>query len=216
MTKALLIVDVQNDFLPGGALAVAYSDQILPVINKLIDQFDYVFATKDYHPKNHISFASRWQKSVGFKIKMGVIEQVLWPDHCVAGEWGSQLSDKLNKKKIKLEFIKGTQSEIDSYSIFFDQNHNPASEIDRYFKKREISDLYIVGLTTDYCVKQTALDALSLGYNVFIVVDGCKAVNIHKSDGTTALNEMQKKGAHLIYSDELIKQSHLKVQKRTK
>lgn len=209
MTKALLIVDVQNDFLPGGALAVSNADQILPVINKLIEQFDCVLATKDYHPKNHISFASRWQQPVGSKVTVKAKEQILWPDHCIAGKWGSMLSDKLNSEKIKQEFFKGIDSEVDSYSIFFDQNLNPASNIKQYLSQHQISELYVVGLATEYCVKHTVLDALSLSYNVFVVIDACKAVNLDARDEQHALDEMISKGAHPIYSDELIQRYNL-------
>ncbi len=204
MNEALLIVDLQNDFLPKGSLAVPNSDQVIPVINELIPLFENVFTTRDSHPKDHVSFASRWNKSIGETVVKDGVEQMLWPNHCIKGEWGYQYSDSLDQEKITEEFYKGTSSDVDCYSIFFDQNRKPASEIDTYLKKRNILKLFIVGLATDYCVLQTVLDALELDYEVVIVKDGCKAINLNPGDEERAYGLMKEKGARLIDSAELL------------
>lgn len=204
MKKALLFVDVQNDFLPKGALAVNEGDKIVPIINALMPLFKLVIASRDWHPKDHISFAATWNKKVGDHQHIMGRDQILWPVHCVQNTWGSEFPKALHKNHISQEFHKGIESGIDSYSVFLDQQGNPATLIDSYLREHKITDLYIAGLATDYCVKQTVLDALSLGYKVYVVVDGCKAVNLQMNDETMALEEMKKRGAHLIYSKELI------------
>ena len=203
MNKALLIVDLQNDFLPKGALAVANSDQIIPVINALMPLFKEVYATKDCHSKDHISFASSWNKEVGESILVNGSKQTLWPDHCIKGQWGCQLSDSLNQEIVVKEFYKGTDPAVDSYSVFLDQNRKPASNIVKHLELKQIKELYIVGLATDYCIKETVLDAIDLGYRVSVIVDGCKGVNIKPGDEGRALLEMKEKGACLIKSEEL-------------
>ncbi len=207
MSKALLIVDLQNDFLPQGALAVPNSGQIIEVINILIPLFEEVYATKDCHPKNHISFASRWNKEVGENIMVNGSKQILWPDHCIKGLWGYQFPELLNQQSVVKEFYKGTDPDVDSYSIFLDQNRNPASEIHDYLKSKQIIELYIVGLATDYCVRETVLDAIDLGYTASVILDGCKGVNLEPYNEEKALIEMKEKGARLIKSEELLKQS---------
>ena len=205
MSKALLIVDLQNDFLPQGALAVPNSGQIVEVINNLMPLFEEVYATKDCHPKNHVSFASRWNKEAGERVFVNGSKQILWPDHCIKGQWGYQFPDLLNQESIAKEFYKGTDSDVDSYSIFLDQNRNPASKILEYLETKQIVELYIVGLATDYCVKETVLDALNLGYTVSVIMDGCKGVNLEPDDEEKAFLEMKEKGACLIKSEELLK-----------
>ncbi|MCH9632387.1 MAG: Nicotinamidase [Chlamydiae bacterium] len=208
MSRALLIVDLQNDFLTQGALAVPNSDQIIPLINALMPLFENVYATKDCHPENHVSFASRWNKEVGQSAMINDSKQILWPDHCIKDQWGYQFPDSLNQKWISKEFYKGTDPNVDSYSIFFDKNKNPASKIQEHLKTEQISELFIVGLATDYCVRETVLHALDLGYRVSIIVDGCKGVNIEPGDEEKAIVEMKEKGASLVESEELFKTSY--------
>lgn len=197
--RALIIVDVQNDFLPGGALGVEGGEEILPIINALIDQFDLVVASQDIHPEKHMSFAETHGKQVGEKINLGSQIQNLWPIHCVENTQGAALAEGLKKEKINAYFKKGTDLHIDSYSAFFDNDHEHKTGLDNYLRGRNVETVYIVGLTTDFCVKYTALDALSLGYRVIVVRDACKPV----FDEEEPLKELQEKGAEVIFSKEV-------------
>lgn len=194
MQTALIIVDVQNDFLPGGALAISGGDQITLPINQLMDEVDFIVATQDFHPKGHVSFASTHNQAVGSKVG----EQSLWPDHCIQGSYGALLSSSLNLKKIDVVIQKGMDKEIDSYSAFFDNARKSQTQLDSILKKREIRRLLVAGLATDYCVKYTVLDALDLGYEVFLSLDAICAVNAYPGEGEKAMQEMQKKGAKII------------------
>lgn len=204
--KALLIIDVQNDFCEGGNLAVKDSLQIIPVINKLIKKFetnnDFVIATKDWHPANHKSFASVSNTNVGELGTLNGLPQVWWPDHCIENTKGSEFHNKL--LPIKNIVYKGNDPEVDSYSGFFDNNKVHETELNKILKEKNIDTLYILGLATDYCVKFTALDALSLGYKVYLVADGCKGVNINPDDSEKAVQEMKNAGAVIINSDEIM------------
>ncbi|MBC2854925.1 MAG: bifunctional nicotinamidase/pyrazinamidase [Bacilli bacterium] len=186
--KGLLIVDIQNDFCQGGSLEISQSNEIIPVINNLIEYFKkknlFIVGTKDYHPENHISFS-------------------YWPVHCVENTFGSEFHPELNK--FSNIVLKGTDLKIDSYSGFFDNEYRKQTNLDSLLKEHNVTDLYIVGLATDYCVKYTVLDALALKYNVFVITDGCKGVNINSLDSDNALLEMQEKGAVLIKSSDLLK-----------
>lgn len=205
MNQALLIVDLQNDFLPGGALAVPKGDLIIPIVNKLLDGFDLIIASLDWHPKKHMSFASSWGKKVGERIQTFGGEQILWPDHCVQNTKGSAFPKELNQAKVDQIFYKGVDEDVDSYSIFFDQRQKPASEIYSFLKANKVEDLFIVGLATDYCVLQTALDAKKLGFRVFVVQDGCKAVNLNPKDESRALQKMKEQGISLAQSSQVQK-----------
>ena len=203
--KALLIIDLQNDFLPGGALAVNCGDEIIPIINELQSVFDLVIATKDWHPANHKSFASNHQnEKIGNVINLNGIEQVLWSDHCVQNSFGAELSSLLNKDSISKIIIKGTDTEIDSYSAFFDNNHINSTGLHKYLKENNVDELFITGLATDYCVYFTVKDALQLGYKTRLVTDAVKGVNINSSDSQKAIDDMEKNGAMLITSKEII------------
>lgn len=202
--RALILVDVQNDFLPGGALAVNGGDEILPVVNRLLDlPFDLIVASRDWHPPNHGSFASVHGKEVGEKIQLGGLEQILWPDHCIQDSEGAQLSDSLNQKRIDVLVNKGMHPEIDSYSAFFDNEHQRTTELDKILKENEIEDVYIVGLATDYCVKFTAIDALECGYHVYLIEDGCKGVDLQAEDSERAIAEIRARGGRVIHSSQL-------------
>lgn len=199
MNKALLVVDVQNDFCRGGALEVEGADNILPLINKLIDEFNensnLVIATMDYHPANHGSFASNSVGNVGEMGKLNGIPQIWWPDHCIENTHGSELHKDL--KPIKNKIYKGRNPKYDSYSGFFDANGEP-TKLDTLLKKNDIDTLYVVGLATDYCVKFTVLDALKLGYKVNLITAGCRGVNLSPADSEQAINEMKRFGAIII------------------
>lgn len=200
MNQALLIVDLQNDFLPKGALAVPHGDEIIPIINQLASYFKVVVTSLDWHPSDHVSFASTWDKT-----PQEIHEnQILWPTHCVANTQGSQHPSSFKKERVQKAFYKGNQKDVDSYSIFFDQSKKIASDIDAYLKKKKIKDLFIVGLATDYCVLETALDAKSLGYNVFVIEDGCKAVNLKEGDEEKSYNIMKKRGISIVKSKDIL------------
>jgi nicotinamidase/pyrazinamidase len=199
MSKALLIIDVQNDFCKGGALEVGEASEIFPVINKLIDEFeennDLIIATLDYHPANHGSFASNSGGNIGEMGELNNIPQIWWPDHCVQGSVGAELHKDL--KSIKNKIYKGQNPKYDSYSGFFDANKE-ATELDVLLKENYIDTLYVAGLATDYCVKFTVLDALELGYRVYLVEDGCRGVNLSPTDSKDAVKEMERLGAVII------------------
>lgn len=207
MKQALIIIDLQNDFLPGGSLAVANGDQIIAPINQLMDHFDLVIASQDCHPKNHISFAKTWNKRVGEVILENGVEQMLWPVHCVEDTFGAQFPSSFNSYLVDQIFYKGCLEKVDSYSVFIDQFGSKATDIDSYLNSENVQHLTFVGLATDYCVKASVLDALKLSYQVQVVYDACKAVNICVDDEKKALNEMKEKGACLISFKEILQAS---------
>ncbi|MBI3508319.1 MAG: nicotinamidase [Chlamydiia bacterium] len=174
--KVLILTDVQNDFLSGGALGVKGGEEILPVILRLIPRFPHVLATQDWHPHNHCSFGNPW------------------PIHCVQDTWGADFSPKLDRTKFAAIFHKGSDPNVESYSIFFDAKGQPATGIHEYLQTRKWRDLYFAGLTTDYCVFYSVLDALKLGYRVTVIQDACRAIG----DAKKALAHMKEKGAQLV------------------
>ncbi|NGX61930.1 MAG: hypothetical protein K940chlam9_01421 [Chlamydiae bacterium] len=194
LKKALLIVDVQNDFLPGGALAVPDGDQVIPIINDLQKEFPLVVATEDCHPENHSSFAHFHGKKPGEKIEVEGELQELWPVHCVQGSWGAELAPSLEKGRIDQVFYKGTDARVDSYSAFFDNQRLRSTGLTAYLREKGIEKLYIVGLATDYCVKFTALDALSEGFSVYVIPEGCRGIDLAPGDVEKAYFEMEKAG----------------------
>lgn len=203
--KALIVVDIQNDFLPGGALAVPDGDQIIPIVNQVMPVFDLVVATQDWHPANHQSFASNHAGAkVGQMIKLMGMDQILWPDHCIQHTLGSEFSTALHSKLFDAVFQKGTDVAIDSYSGFFDNGHLKNTGMGDFLKSQGVTEVYILGLATDYCVKFTALDAVQLGFDTTVISDATKAVNLQQHDGEKALNSMREKGVRLIESQELL------------
>ena len=202
--EALLLIDIQNDFLPGGALEVNHGDAILPIVNQLIKKFKLVIATQDWHPADHKSFASNHAtRKVGDIIKLNGLDQILWPDHCVQGSFGAELSEKLDTSTLTKIFLKGTDPEIDSYSGFFDNGHLKSTGLSDYLKDLNVDKIYISGLATDYCVKYTALDAMREGFKTWVVVDGTRAVNLHTNDFEKAIKEMEAAGVKTISSEDL-------------
>ncbi len=197
--KALLLVDIQNDFLPGGALPVPDGDQVAPVANLLMPHFDFVIATQDWHPANHASFADNHaQKKPGDRIILSGLSQILWPRHCVQNTPGAQLAAGLQLDRIQKTVQKGTDAAIDSYSGFFDNGHRRRTGLQDVLAGQGVTNLYVLGLATDYCVKFTVLDACALGYRVFVVVDGCRGVNLAPGDAAAALEEMRRAGAAVV------------------
>ena len=205
--QALIMVDIQNDFLPGGSLAVPEGDQIIPLANRLQKQFDLVVATQDWHPATHGSFAANQPgKKPGEIIDLNGLSQILWPVHCVQGSKGAAFADDLDSEKISKVFQKGTDMNIDSYSGFFDNGQRKAIGLEDYLKQMGAEQLYIVGLATDYCVKFTALDAHQAGFNTTVIKDATRAVNLEPGDYQKALTEMEKQGINVVKSKTIFKQ----------
>ena len=203
--KALILVDIQNDFLPGGALPVPEGDAVIPIANRVQQAFDLIVATQDWHPAHHGSFAANHpNRKPGELGELGGLPQVLWPVHCVQNTGGAAFAPGLETKRITRVFPKGTDPEIDSYSGFFDNGHKKATGLGDYLRRRGATDVYVLGLATDYCVKATALDARELGFNTHLIADGCRGVNLHPGDVDRALDAMRAAGIRVMQSSELV------------
>lgn len=203
-TDALLIVDVQNDFIPGGALAVSEGDQVVPVINALQEKFALVIATQDFHPANHGSFAANHDgRNPGEFIQLAGLNQILWPVHCVQGSSGTEFHPDLNQSQWKAIFQKGKNPEVDSYSGFFDNARRGDTGLGGYLSALGVRRVFVCGLALDYCVKFTALDAKSLGFDTFVISDATRAVNINPEDGAKAFEEMKLQGIRILTSKDL-------------
>jgi nicotinamidase/pyrazinamidase len=202
--KALIIVDLQNDFLPGGALPVPRGHEVIPIANELQRRFELVLATQDWHPPDHGSFAANHPgKKPGDRIMLDGIEQILWPVHCVQNTPGAEFAAAFDTSRIAHVFHKGIERKIDSYSTFFDNAHRRQTGLADYLKKRSINDIYLMGLALDYCVKYSALDARQLGLNTHVILDGCRGIELEPGDIERALEEMKRAGAVLLKSSEL-------------
>ncbi|MBN1849771.1 MAG: bifunctional nicotinamidase/pyrazinamidase [Deltaproteobacteria bacterium] len=199
MKEALILVDIQKDFLPGGALVVPEGDAIIPVVNELIPQFGLVLACKDWHPHDHGSFASQHPgKKPGDIIILNGLEQILWPDHCVMETPGAEFAQGLNTNGIHKIFPKGTDPAIDSYSAFFDNGHQQDTGLGPYLKEEGVEKVFIVGLATDYCVKFTALDAQGLGFKTTVIKQGVRGVELNPGDCDKAFQDMIHAGIDII------------------
>ena len=202
--NALLLVDIQNDFMPGGALEVSNGHLIIPAVSKLIElPFATIIASKDWHPRNHISFAATHKKKIGDIIEVEGIKQILWPVHCVQDTPGAEFFPGWDTHKVQKIFHKGTDPTIDSYSAFFDNSRKKSTGLGEYLRKKGVDSLFIAGLATDYCVKYSAFDAISMGLNVYVISDACKGVNLKSNDCKNALREMETAGALVISSDDV-------------
>ena len=203
--RALIIVDMQYDFLPGGALETKGGDEIIEPINKLQSEFDLVVATQDWHPRGHGSFASSHPgRSIGDIVDLNGLDQVLWPDHSIQESDGAKLSADIDKSRIARVFRKGMNPEVDSYSGFYDNGHRGDTGLDAYLKSNGVTQVYVVGLALDYCVKFTALDAKRAGYDTTLIVDASRAVNLQPEDGENAVNMMKATGIHLMNANNLL------------
>jgi len=203
--KTLLIIDVQHDFCPGGALEVPEGNQIVPVINQLIPHFDAVIQTQDWHPEEHSSFASSHKNKQPFEtIEMPYGPQTLWPNHCVQGSDGAAFHPDLITNPTQLIIRKGFRKHIDSYSAFYENDKKTSTGLNGYLRERNINELYVAGLATDFCVKWSVLDALEEGYEVTVIDDVVKGIDM---DGSVeeAWNEMDAAGADRVSSMELLK-----------
>lgn len=201
---ALLIVDVQNDFCPGGALEVPNGDAIVPTINELSESFDHVIQTQDWHPDGHSSFASSHEdKNPYDTIQMPYGEQVLWPDHCIQGSEGAEFHPKLNTTRSQLIIRKGFRKNIDSYSAFYENDNSTKTGLTGYLKDRDIDTLYVAGLATDFCVKWSVVDGCKEGFKVTVIKDAVRGIDIEGSVDQ-AWEEMEEAGANVISSQEVL------------
>lgn len=199
--RALLLIDIQNDFMPFGSLPVADGDAVVAIANVLAGRFELVVATQDWHPANHGSFASNHPgMRPGEVVELGGRPQVLWPDHCVQNTPGASFHSGLDVAAIDLVVRKGTDPAIDSYSGFFDNGHLKDTGLAKALRERGVNEVVLVGLATDYCVKFTALDARAEGFAVTVVTDGVRAVDLDAGDGDQALAEMASAGCRLTRS----------------
>jgi nicotinamidase/pyrazinamidase len=205
--RALILVDIQNDFVPGGALAVPGGDEIVPLANRLQSHFRVVVATQDWHPAAHGSFAANHAgRKPGDVVELAGLEQILWPVHCVQNTPGAAFVAELDISRVAQVFQKGTDPDIDSYSGFFDNGRRRATGLGDYLKQHNVRQVYVLGLATDYCVKFTALDARQLGFETFLILDACRGVELKPGDVAAAVNEMRDAGVHMVYSAAILKQ----------
>ena len=202
MSEALIVIDVQNDFCPGGALGVEGGDQIVPILNRLQERFETIVLTQDWHPADHRSFASQHQAEPFSTTMMPYGEQVLWPDHCVQGSEGAAFHPALDTDRAQLVIRKGFRSSIDSYSAFFENDRSTVTGLAGYLRERGIERIALAGIATDFCVAYSALDAVKLGFKVRVVEDASRAIDL---DGSLAaqMKEMRGAGVTITTSDTL-------------
>lgn len=199
---ALLVIDVQNDFLPGGTLAVPFGNEVIEPINKLLKlPFDVVVACQDYHPKDHISFASSHKKIVGDVVYIDGFAQTLWPDHCVQGTKGAEFASSLHTEAFDFIVKKDDNERSDTYSAFY------GKKLSDYLRKKNVKNVVVAGLALDWCVKCSALDSVKEGFETIVVADACRAVNLHAQDGEKAIKEMEKKGVKICILSDLLKEA---------
>ena len=209
---ALILVDLQNDFMPGGALAVPQGDAVVPIANRLSEVFaapdaagDLVVATQDWHPADHGSFASQHPGArPGDVLELDGLRQELWPDHCVEGTPGSEFHPALAQPNITRVFRKGSDPAIDSYSTFFDNARRKSTGLADFLHERNVDQIYIMGLATDYCVKFSVLDALSLGFKTCVIEDGCRGIDLQTGDVESAFEAMTAAGAEVVSSGDAL------------
>lgn len=201
---ALILVDIQNDFLPGGALAVPEGDRIIPVVNQLLPRFELIVATQDWHPPDHGSFAANHRGRQPFeRIDLDGLPQTLWPVHCVQNTGGALLAPGLETRRIARVFPKGTDPRVDSYSGLFDNGHRQSTGMGEWLRQRGVAEVCVAGLATDYCVKFTALDAVREGFRVSLVEEACRGVNLAPDDVTRALAELRDAGVRVVNSAQM-------------
>lgn len=204
--NALILVDLQNDFVPGGALGVREGDKVIPVANQLQPRFELIVATQDWHPRNHGSFAANHPgKKPGDIIDLDGLPQILWPIHCVQNTHGAEFVPGLDRSRIAKVFHKATDPRIDSYSAFFDNGHRKATGLGDFLKAQKVTDIFIAGLATDFCVKYSALDAIGLGFKTHVIEEGCRGVNLQPDDSAKAIEEIRKVGVEIVKSVETLK-----------
>jgi len=201
--RALIITDIQNDFVSGGSLEVPFGEQIIPLVNELSEHFDLVVATQDWHPPNHKSFASSHSgKKIFDIIMLGGQEQVLWPDHCIQGSPGAALHHDLKTNRVEAIFRKGMDADIDSYSAFYDNGHKKNTGLGGYLKDRRVTEVYLCGLAGDYCVYYSAKDALTAGFKTVLIEDATRSIS--KDGFEKAKDELRRLGGEIVDSNTLI------------
>ncbi len=202
--RALILVDLQNDFVAGGSLAVPDGNAVIEVANRLMPHFDFIVATQDWHPAAHESFAtSHPGHEVGEVVDLHGLPQVLWPTHCVQDTHGADFVSTLNTEAFDHVVRKGTDPTIDSYSGFFDNGHRKKTEMTALLREAGVDEVWVMGLATDYCVKFTALDAVQEGFRTSLIVDGCRAVNLSPTDGASAIQELRDAGVKIMESNDV-------------
>ncbi|WP_066223009.1 bifunctional nicotinamidase/pyrazinamidase [Formosa haliotis] len=200
--RALILVDIQNDFLPGGSLAVEQGDEIITLVNSIQSKFDLVVASQDWHPENHSSFASNHKNKEVFEvIKLNGQDQVLWPNHCVQGTDGAAFSSALNTDNVAAIFRKGMHKKVDSYSAFFDNNKTQHTGLEAYLKSMQVTDVYVCGLAADYCVYFTAKDAQNLGFKTYYITDATRYIS--EVVYNTALLDLKQLGVTILNSADI-------------
>ena len=201
--RALIVIDLQNDFMLGGSLPVPDGDAVVPVVNRVMPRFDLVVASQDWHPADHGSFASQHPgNKPGDVVDLNGLDQILWPDHCVEDTEGAAFHADLATDRIVKVFHKGTDPGIDSYSTFFDNAHRKSTGMADYLRVQGVTDVYLLGLATDYCVKFSALDTVECGFKAHVIEDGCRGIDLHAGDVSRALDEMRTDGVEIVTSDE--------------
>ena len=200
--KTLIIIDAQKDFMPGGSLEVPEGDKIVPVVNDLQEKFDLVIATQDWHPQDHVSFASNHEGKAPFdKIEWHGMEQILWPDHCVQNTDGADFHPNLNMKKVEAIFRKGMDKGIDSYSGFYDNGHEKNTGLAGYLRERKAKELYFSGLAADVCVQFSIKDALKEGFSTTLIEDATRAIDDEEFEKIK--KDLKEKGCRFISSSEI-------------
>ena len=202
--QALLLIDLQYDFVEGGALAVAGGLDVIEIANRLMPKFELVIATQDWHPPDHQSFASQHPGlSIGEKFQLDGLAQTAWPDHCVQGSHGAEFVKALNLKPIQRVVRKGTDRSVDSYSGFYDNGHRRSTGLAEYLREQNVNHVFVMGLATDYCVLATVLDALKEGLQTTVVDDGCRGVELQAGDIDRAIKLMKSAGAQWVTSSTI-------------
>lgn len=197
--RVLILIDLQNDFMPGGTLAVAGGDETIHIANRLIPRFEFVVSTQDWHPADHGSLAaSHPGRRPGEVIELAGLQQILWPSHCVQHTPGADFHGDLDPRGYEHVIRKGTHRDVDSYSGFFDNGGRHDTGLADLLRERGVSEIFIMGLATDYCVKFTVLDACRLGFTVRVIEPGCRAVDLQPGGGEKALREMENAGAMIL------------------
>lgn len=197
--KALLLIDIQNDFMPGGALAVPGGDEVIPLVNALMPQFELIVATQDWHPADHGSFATNHPgKKVFEQTELDGLPQTLWPVHCVQNTHGAEFAPGLDSQHLTRVFTKGMNPRIDSYSGLFDNDHRASAGLAEWLRTQGVTHLTVAGVATDYCVKFTVLDALAEGFTVEVITAACRGVNLQAGDAERAIEEMRARGAVIV------------------
>ena len=205
LMDALILIDLQYDFMPGGALAVPRGDEVVPVANRLAEHFELVVASQDWHPPDHRSFASQHPgKKPGDVIDIEGLEQHLWPDHCVQNTHGAELHKDLDQSRIERVFKKGQDPSVDSYSAFFDNAHRRETGLNDFLRQKGVINVFLMGLATDYCVRFTALDALLAGFEVAVLGDGCRGIDAKPGDVENSIRQMLANGATLTHSRSVL------------